>query len=341
MIFVLAVFVAAGAAFAEVDPPRKQQRDGVAPKDIICKDGYVLVMIRDKVPACVRDATAKILQDRLNATIVPQQKAPPQEKAPPQNEKAKTQPAPAKGPGAAIGGTTGKPSSKIESIPASGGSVANFYITDDDLNTSPNGVDIISTEGLVEFTINGIAVDGPATMIETGPNTGKFYLRLDLPDEIDGRPLTQNDIIKVTYHDQSDASGESSTTVSSLPLSKTYAQIATSGGGQRIGHEFTVTIYEPDANLDSKEVDRIPLSAIKFEAKGGIKTTLANRAFDANSSYLLETGESTGIFSVKIKIPRTIDGKIMDIGAWYKMTYLDTTTPSDTSEKVVLEGKIG
>ena len=178
-------------------------------------------------------------------------------------------------------------------------------------------------------------------MIETGPNTGKFYLKVSLPSEINGKPITQDDVIVLKYHDQADASGQPRTVSSSIPLSKTMAQMQGGGGVHLIGHEFTLTVYEPDANLDSEQVDRIPLSAIQFEADGGIKTTIANPAFDASSSYLLESGKSSGVFSVKITIPRTIDGKTVHIGASYKFTYYDTTTPSDSTEKVVLSGKIG
>ena len=114
----------------------------------------------------------------------------------------------------------------------------------------------------------------------------------------------------------------------------------TSGGGNRIGHEFVVRIYEPDLNLDSKDVDTIPLSEVEYRGEGGIRTTLANSVFDANSRYLLETGVNTGIFEVTIKIPRTIDGKTINIGDEYEIRYIDTSTPSNTDEKVKLKEKI-
>ena len=80
---------------------------------------------------------------------------------------------------------------EIETIPASGGSFVNFYITDDDLNIAHTGVEIISTSGLLEFTINGIPVEGPERMIETGPDTGVFFAKLELPETINGRPINQ------------------------------------------------------------------------------------------------------------------------------------------------------
>jgi hypothetical protein len=319
-----------GASFA--DTPRKQLANNVSPEDIVCKQGRVLAIISGKIPLCLKPATAEKLEKRWGTIIVISEQAP--QKAEPK----KTVPSEAKG--SVIKSQTAKTQSKIESVPAAGGSTVNFYITDDDLNTSPNGIDVIDTAGLLEFTINGVQIDGPQTMTETGVDTGRFYVKLVLPETVNGRPLTQDDVVVVRYFDQSDAAGESRTVSSSLALSRTYAQMEKSGG-QRIGRDFTVSVYEPDANLDSREVDKIPLSNIEFRAEGGIRTTLANSAFDANSSHLLETGEDTGVFSIVIKIPRTIGGKTLHIGDWYELRYIDASTPSGTSEKIVLKGRIG
>ncbi|MDH3677873.1 MAG: hypothetical protein OEQ12_06175, partial [Nitrosopumilus sp.] len=230
---------------------------------------------------------------------------------------------------------------EIKTIPASSGTFVNFYITDDDLNIAHAGVEIISTAGLLEFTINGISVDGPEKMIETGPDTGVFFAKLRLPETINGKPINQDDIVEVRYLDESDAAGEKRILVKSFPLRKTFAQIQTSADKTRIGHEFVVRLYEPDANRDSKDVDRIPINRLEYRGEGGIRITLADPKFDANSSYLLETGENTDIFEVKIKIPRQLDGKVVHIGDWYEIRYIDVSTPSGTSEKIILKGKIG
>jgi hypothetical protein len=178
-------------------------------------------------------------------------------------------------------------------------------------------------------------------MIETGPDTGQFYIKLELPDTINGRPLSQDDIVLIKYLDDSDYSGEKRVLVKSVPLAKTFANLQSSGGGSRIGHEFTVRIYEPDANRDSKNEDKISLSELEFRGDGGIRTTLANPRFDANRSYLVETGPNTSTFEVMIKIPREIDGKTIHIGDEYEIRYIDKSTPSNTNEKIILKGRIG
>ena len=128
---------------------------------------------------------------------------------------------------------------------------------------------------------------------------------------------------------------------SSTTLSKSFAKVETQGNNQRIGHEFLLRIYDPDANRDSKDEDKIPLSALQFRAEGGIRVPLSDKSFDANSSYLIETGPNTDVFQVEIKIPRMIDGKTIHIGDWYEIRYIDSSTPSNTAEKIIYKGKIG
>ena len=228
----------------------------------------------------------------------------------------------------------------LQSIPASSGSVINFYVNDHDLNTSPNGIDVILTEGLIVATINGHSIDIPPEMVETSQNSGKFFFMIEIPQIVNGKPLSQDDIVLVEYLDESDSTGNQKFITNSIPLSKTFAKLE-SDDNKRIGHKFILSIHEPDANRDSKDEDRILLDALEFRAEGGIRTTLANSAFDANSSFLIETGPSTNIFEVEIKIPRVIDGETMHIGDWFEIRYIDNSTPSNTMEKIVIKGKIG
>lgn len=292
---------------AETESPIKQMKDGISPENILCREGLELVIRINGMPACVKPETADRMQERgilLDTKII-------------------------------------KSDFEITTVPASSMSIVNFYITDHDLNLSHRGIEVISTEGLFEFTINGISIQGPERMIETGYDTGKFYLKLELPETINGKQLSQDDIVVIKYLDKSNQSGEQSIQLKSIPLTKTFAEIETFGGGSRIGHEFILRLYEPDANRDSRDEDKISISQLEFRSEGGIKTTLANPKFDANSNYLIETGHNTNIFEVQIKIPRQIDGKTIHIGDWYEIKYIDRTTPSNSDEKVIFKGKIG
>ena len=292
---------------ADIDSPRKQMKEGVLAQDVTCRGGLELVIRTNGMSVCVKPDTVDKMFERgiLSTTKLT------------------------------------KSNAEIGTIPASSMSIVNFYVTDNDLNKSHRGIEVVSTEGLFEFTVNGIPIQGPEKMIETGYDTGQFYLKLELPETINGKQISQDDIILIKYLDESNFSGEQSVQVKSIPLTKTFAEIETSGGGSRIGHEFILRLYEPDANRDSRDEDKISINKLEFRSEGGIKTTLANPKFDANSNYLIETGPNTNIFEVQIKIPRQIDNKIIHIGNWYEIKYIDKTTPSNSDEKVIFKGKIG
>ena len=182
---------------AETESPIKQMKDGVSPENILCREGLELVIRINGMPACVEPETADRMQERgilLDTKII-------------------------------------KSDFEITTVPASSMSIVNFYITDHDLNLSHRGIEVISTEGLFEFTINGISIQGPERMIETGYDTGKFYLKLELPETINGKQLSQDDIVVIKYLDKSNQSGEQSIQLKSIPLTKTFAEIETFGGG--------------------------------------------------------------------------------------------------------------
>jgi len=290
--------------------PRDQLLLGVSPFDVKCKADFQLIFkATNSMPVCVSSNTAQKLFARSWAVT----------EFTVQSSTANT--------------------STIDVIPATSSTRLNFYLNDDDLNLNPNGSDVVSTAGLIQVTINGVSIDIPSSMSETSPSSGRFVLVIDLPDSINGKALSQNDIILIQYFDETDNTGSAKTVSSSVKLSQTFASFKSSGG-TRIGHEFNIRIYEPDANRDSKNEDKISLGLFEFRV-GGLRTTLANPTFDAKPSYLLETGPNTDIFEVTIKIPRTIDGRIIHIGDSYEIRYIDGTTPSGTSEKVKLKGTIG
>jgi hypothetical protein len=298
-------------------PPKKQFVRGISAENIVCKSGLELVIRTNGSPACVKPETVIKMQ---NMGILF-----PHIQFEDLNNKNSFQ-------------ATEK---EITTVPASSMSIVNFYITDHDLNIAHSGVEVIPTEGLFEFTINGETIAGPKNMIETGPDTGQFYIKLELPETINGMQLSQDDIVLIKYLDESDYSGEERVLVKSVPLTKTFAKVETIGGGSRIGHEFIVRIYEPDANRDSKNEDKIPLRELEYRGDGGIRVTLDDPKFDANSAYLVETGPNSNIFEVQIKVPRQLDGKTIHIGDEYEIRYIDKSTPSNTNEKIILKGRIG
>ena len=221
------------------------------------------------------------------------------------------------------------------------GGTVTFYVHDDDLNTSHKGIDVVSTSGLLEFKLAGTSITGPATITETGVDSGVFVGKVSIPTTINGRDVTQGDVLVITYNDESDASGNSNTVSKSIKAAKSTTTLETSQKNIRIGQTFQVRIYDPDFNLDSRTADNISLSLIEFKGANGIKTTLANSAFEAKTSSLRETGDNTNQFVVTLKMPKEIDGKRVKIGSTAQLKFTDTTSPSGTTEKLKTNIKIG
>ena len=174
IIFGFALFLVLSLAIpvnAEVEAPKKQLKKGIPVEDITCKTGLNLIIRNNGAPACVKPTTAERFQSLGLASMpIKFTDLPKKSEQPPVSKEPTVQFRDAQ--------------NEIETIPASRGTFVNFYITDDDLNIAHAGVEIIETKGLLEFTINGIPVEGPKRMIETGPDTGVFFAKLQLPDTI-------------------------------------------------------------------------------------------------------------------------------------------------------------
>jgi hypothetical protein len=221
------------------------------------------------------------------------------------------------------------------------GGTVTFYLHDDDLNTSHRGIDEVSTSGLLEFKLAGTSISGPSKIVETDVDSGVFVGKVSIPTTINGRDVTQGDVLVITYNDESDASGNSKSVSKSVAAKKSTTGLDVSQKNIRIGQTFQVRIYDPDFNSDSRTVDNISLSLIQFKGANGIKTTLANPAFEAKTTSLRETGDNTNQFVVTLKMPKEIDGKRVKIGSTAQLKFTDTTSPSGTTETLKTNIKIG
>lgn len=224
-------------------------------------------------------------------------------------------------------------------VPASPGTVLTFYITDDNLNTSHRGIDVISTAGLVEFTINGTPIAGPSEMTETAVNSGMFSLKLTLPATVNGRPLQDGDVVVLTYHQRADYSGNPRTITQSVVLSQSSAsQLSSSTPSVRVGQDFLLKVNAPNWNLDSSKPDIIPMNLVEFR-DGGFKTTLANPAFQVSTFGLRETGPNTNLFYANLKIPRQIDDHTLELGSVVEFSFTDPL--SEDPQETIIQLRIG
>jgi hypothetical protein len=207
--------------------------------------------------------------------------------------------------------------------PATPGTILTFYITDINLSTDHRAVMTIPIASLVDFTINGVPVSGPDTMIETGIDTGTFQIQLTLPDSVNGQPLKNGDVVVMTYNQRADYSGNPTTQTQSKVLTSTPSSpVSSSTSNVRIGNYFKLRIHAPDYNLDSFRPDDIPLDMIEFHM-GGVQTTLADPAFQTNPYTLRETGPDTNMFEVTVKMPTSVDGYPVEMGSTLEFRFND------------------
>lgn len=83
----------------------------------------------------------------------------------------------------------------------------------------------------------------PDTMREVSVNSGTFFIQLNIPTIVNGRPVERVDILLIKYNDQTNAVGEPKTITKSIVISKTLSNISTSTKNVRIGERFRVQLY--------------------------------------------------------------------------------------------------
>ena len=210
------------------------------------------------------------------------------------------------------------------------------------INESPSGKSQIKqfgpisetspTSGVFKFDIRIKKTDGPES--SKCPALGTMFQdRFDNSNEFSKHCILQGDVLLVEYTDTSDASGNirtvsSSATFSSISQSASSnlsSEKITSTKSIRIGHPLTLLLYDSNLNLNSDKAETYSLDLIQFESEN-IRTTLGplggvQRQFNPMPSGLRETGENTGIFYTVIEVPRTINGKLINVGEKIEFEY--------------------
>lgn len=188
------------------------------------------------------------------------------------------------------------------------------------------------SSGTFKFDVSIKNIDGPES--SKCPALGvRFQDRFDDSNEFSKHCILDGDVLLVEYTDPSDFSGNPRTVSasatfsvlsSSLPYGSSSDKI-TATKTVRIGHPLTILLYDSNLNLDSDKAETYSLDIIQFESEN-IRITLgpkggAQSEFNPMPSGLRETGENTGIFYTVIEVPRTINGKVVNIGEKIEFEY--------------------
>ena len=160
--------------------------------------------------------------------------------------------------------------------------------------------------------------------------------RFDSPPSTQGHNycVLQGDIITVEYLDQADASGSPRTVTDSAAFDLRIGSLQTDQQSYIIGRDVVITLIDPDLNFDSKKAETLSLDILEWNSDdarvtmGNLGGTITNngKIFDPQPVGLRESGDNTGIFQTKIKIPSEINKKLVDRGETIKITYTDWGT---------------
>jgi len=189
----------------------------------------------------------------------------------------------------------------------------------------------LPTSGIFEFEVVIKNIDGPES--SKCPISNDANIRFDDSTEFSRHCILQGDVILVEFTDPSDVSGNPRTVTDSatftlLNPSPSYGSSSekiTSSKIVRIGHPLTLLLYDSNLNLDSEKAETYSLDLIQFESKN-IRTTLGPAGgvqgeFNPQPSALRETGDNTGIFYTVIEVPRTVNGKRIDVNEKIEFEY--------------------
>jgi len=223
------------------------------------------------------------------------------------------------------GGTSsnnGKLDSKpIEIIPSEKSQIRQFGPI---METSP-------TSGIFEFDVVIKNIDGPES--SKCPISNEAQIRFDDSTALSRHCILQGDVILVEFTDPSDVSGNPRTVTASATFTLLNPSTSYGSGSEkitttktvRIGHPLTLLLYDSNLNLDSERAETYTLDLIQFESKN-IRTTLGpvggiQNEFNPRPSALRETGDDTGIFYTVIEVPRTVNGKRIDVNEKIEFEY--------------------
>jgi hypothetical protein len=155
------------------------------------------------------------------------------------------------------------------------------------------------------------------TLTETDVNTGIFEgsIKLNASDfSEDAIKALIGGKVVVYYFDPASQSNISATCSFRL----TDASLSVDKSAVRVGETFTITVNDPDANVDSGSKDNVYV---------GYKYTLPDGSEDSNKWELTETGVNTGVFTLSKMVGYDI---YVQPGTTISLNYNDTTPSTST-----------
>ena len=148
-------------------------------------------------------------------------------------------------------------------------------------------------------TNNGKLFDPqPVGLRETGDSTGIFQTRIEIPSEINNKPVNRDETIRITYTDWgtpgSDFVGKDDQKIELKFFTSNYqSQIVLDKNVYSWTEKVYITIVAPDHNFDDNKIDEIG-------NKSTNEVKISTRSNKLSQYKLVETGGDTGIFTGEV-----------------------------------------
>ena len=191
--------------------------------------------------------------------------------------------------------------------------------------------------GIFEFDLPLRYTDGPESAnCPTTPESGYSTLSGDsgvlgrfdrIPGYGDDYCILQGDIIQVSYQDSQDAGGDPTRVTDSGTFDLRNGVLQSDKSVYIMGRDLILTLIEPDFDLDSHRRESYILDLIEWNSDAAMVTfgELGGESgvFDSENAAFRETGDNTGIFQARIKIPQKLQGNYLARGEEVRLQYMD------------------
>jgi len=202
--------------------------------------------------------------------------------------------------------------------------------------------EIAPDAGIFEADVDLRYTDGPASA--TCPKTTSDWTPLNGANPAGANPETdrfdvaaingdhcilQGDILQVEYTDPADASGDPNTVTDSATFDLRNGVLQSDKSVYIIGSDMILTLIEPDFDLNNDQAETYDLDLIEWDSQAATVTmgnaidAKTQAAFDPEPANFRETGDSTGIFQIVIKIPDELLNQKLHRGEEVKLEYKD------------------
>ncbi len=214
------------------------------------------------------------------------------------------------------------------------------------MNVTIGNTNCFTAGGLVAYDAGTLTAElGPLSEVVIGSSTYEtsFTITEDTncgTHNDSSRDIVSGDVMQVSYVDQADDSGSSSTQYDSSTFDMRTGSLSVDKDVYVLGSDMVITLTDPDLNLDSSSTETYAMSIIEWDSSADSSELLNTAAaggksgFSSNPSSIEETGSDTGVFQTVTTLPSlsvTASGSAIEYGEAVTLTYVDVSLSGENN----------